>query len=755
MLILKWLSINKTEIIFTTETLVKKNAPDTSKIQTKTLEITRIDEINQRVWKDIGNNLNNELKESQKALKKATALDYQEGIAFSFLNQGYCQLHLGKNNVALQSFQKATDIYQTLGIRHGELRCQIAFGNLYLTLDILDKAFDYAQQVIKIAEEIEDLHSLSTGLSNLGEIFFRLQKFDDALKYYLKGLAIMEDTNINYPIVLGNIAKAYIELNEYDKPLEYLSKGIDITQKYDQKMNHTFLLSTLGQVHHHLKNYDQASKIYFKALDQAKSLTHNIYQIEILLNIGKHFYQTDDLEKSLLYLQEAQEICKVSNNTTYQSELYEMLYLVSKKEKKYKHSLSYLENLYQTNKKVFDQKLDDKISILSAGYEYKQLLQEKEIYRLEHIELKKKSDFLKQSNLTMSLLSNIGKKITSNLEIDVIMEEIYQGISSLMDTTIFGLTLLNKETQQIEYKYYKEEDKKIFPSNISLLDENSYFATCIYYKKEIRINDLNVSDKKSLIFTDLNNQQKIPKSLIFLPLFSEKEAIGGLTIQSYEKNRYTIQHIEMLRVLGSYIVSALENSLTHQEVSKLNRLLTRDKKELEEANKKIAHLANHDALTNLPNRRLFKELLTHVAYNCQRQNQSFAICYLDLDNFKPINDTLGHKFGDAVLIKFAERMQKLLRKNDIVARVGGDEFVVLLSNIKDTVDCEIVAEKIIEGTSKKIKIEQHTCQIGLSIGISIYPKDGDNAEELITNADKAMYRVKKGNKNAYQFYNNN
>ena len=739
---------------FTTEIQVKKNNPDTTSVQSKPAEISSIDEINQRVWKDLGNNLNQELKESQNALKKAIALDYQEGIAFSNLNQGYCQLHLGENNIALKAFQQATDIYQKSGNRQGELRCKIAFGKLYLTLDILDKAFDYAQQVVKIAEETGDQHSLSTGLSNLGEIFFRLQKFDDALKYYLKASKTMQVTDINYPIVLGNIAKAHIELNEYDKPLEYLFKGIDIAQKYDQKMNHTFLLSNLGRVHHHQKNYDEARKIYFKALAQAKLLTHNIYQIELLLNIGKHFCQTDDLEKSLYYLQEALGISETSNNTTYLSEIYDMLYLVSKREKKHEKALAYLENLYQTNKKIFDQKLSDKISILSADYEYKQAIQEKEIYRLEHIELKKNSDYLKQSYQTISLLSSIGKKITSNLEIDVIIEDIYQGISSLMDTTIFGLTLLNKETEQIEYKYYKEEDQKMFPKNISLLDDNSYFATCIYFKKEIRINDLKISDKNSFIFSHHDNTQNIPKSLIFLPLFSEKETIGGLTVQSYEKNKYTIQHIEMLRVLGSYIVSALENSLAHQEVSTLNSLLTRDKKELEEANKKIAHLANHDTLTSLPNRRLFKELLQHVAHNCKRQNLSFAVCYLDLDDFKPINDTLGHKFGDAVLIKFASRMQKLLRKNDIVARVGGDEFVVLLSNINSSDDCKIVAEKIIYSTAKKMEIEQHTCQIGLSIGISIYPNDGENAEELIVKADKAMYIVKEGSKNAYQFYNN-
>jgi diguanylate cyclase (GGDEF)-like protein/PAS domain S-box-containing protein len=158
---------------------------------------------------------------------------------------------------------------------------------------------------------------------------------------------------------------------------------------------------------------------------------------------------------------------------------------------------------------------------------------------------------------------------------------------------------------------------------------------------------------------------------------------------------------------------------------------------------KIKHLAYHDTLTKLPNRRLFNDRLLLELAHARRSNRTLAIMFLDLDNFKHINDTLGHDVGDKVLQLAAERIQATLRETDTVARMGGDEFILLLSRLESREDTLRVAKKIIHSLKQPIEIDGHYLTISTSIGISLYPQDGETDSSLIAKADCAMYMVKK------------
>lgn len=166
----------------------------------------------------------------------------------------------------------------------------------------------------------------------------------------------------------------------------------------------------------------------------------------------------------------------------------------------------------------------------------------------------------------------------------------------------------------------------------------------------------------------------------------------------------------------------------------------------------LSALANNDALTGLPNRRLLEDRMAQALKEANRAHHLVAVLFLDLDFFKAVNDTHGHVIGDQLLVSVAKRLTTLLRAEDTVARIGGDEFVVLLSSLKDKEHLIATAEKVLIALAQPFQIANHALQLGASIGIALYPEHDDNPSNLIKFADDAMYVAKRQGRNSYAIY---
>jgi diguanylate cyclase (GGDEF)-like protein/PAS domain S-box-containing protein len=188
------------------------------------------------------------------------------------------------------------------------------------------------------------------------------------------------------------------------------------------------------------------------------------------------------------------------------------------------------------------------------------------------------------------------------------------------------------------------------------------------------------------------------------------------------------------------------------ELREANARLQAEIGDRRQAETRAQHLADHDALTGLPNRRLLEDRLTQALASSQRNRKQTAVMFVDLDRFKNINDSLGHAAGDLVLKECAERLVKQLRVVDTICRMGGDEFVVVLPEIRRAADAANVAAKILETVSLPFKVEERELQITPSVGIAVFPDDGRDAESLIRNADAAMYHAKETGRANYQFF---
>ena len=187
-------------------------------------------------------------------------------------------------------------------------------------------------------------------------------------------------------------------------------------------------------------------------------------------------------------------------------------------------------------------------------------------------------------------------------------------------------------------------------------------------------------------------------------------------------------------------------------IRKHNRQLAQANEQLEEVNAQLQHVAMHDALSGLPNRLLLADRLSQAIAQAERHQNRFAVFVVDLDRFKAINDSLGHLAGDAMLKEVARRLASVLRKADTLARLGGDEFVLVLNEISSAQDVETIAGRVLADIARPVKLSDLELHTSASIGISLFPTDGADADTLLQHADAAMYHAKKNGRNAYQLF---
>ena len=356
-------------------------------------------------------------------------------------------------------------------------------------------------------------------------------------------------------------------------------------------------------------------------------------------------------------------------------------------------------------------------------------------------------------------------------ELDILKEKLTRN-SSIINKTIHTKKDGSKYPVQSYVQY-----KKFHGQNVAIIfdiDITDLVASELKQKRQAEILE-QIHD--SVISTDMNDvithwnhgatiihgyskEEAIGKSITMLYLPEDLKKLQWIRQQALVHDAY---HDQVRKVTKSGDVIYTDISLSVLKDEKGNTIgITRysqdvtQKREIEDRLKEQTALLNfqafHDKLTELPNRALFDDRLQQSITYAHRHNEKFGLLFIDLDNFKQINDTLGHHYGDEVLKIIAKRLSVCIREEDTLSRLGGDEFTILIQNLQTSESAAKIAQKIIDAMKPKLVIEKHELHISASIGISLYPKDSMIKHDLLKYADTAMYKAKEEGRNNYQFY---
>ncbi|QSZ40784.1 diguanylate cyclase [Sulfurimonas aquatica] len=384
-----------------------------------------------------------------------------------------------------------------------------------------------------------------------------------------------------------------------------------------------------------------------------------------------------------------------------------------------------------------------KLDILSSSIQLKDIVIYPTIHQKQY-----KLYYTQVSNYYMFLI----RPLISFVIIFLIIDFLFR---SILTKALTRLTLI--ENFLNEYFTHATINKEICSQLSSYDDEIS--KICLH-TKELMSENLLAIDTKEKLFKTLEKLNEIVLELSYEFHIEEsnkpwknyqKQSTNFLNYIS-QKNVALLQlkspDLKANKIDEIIFVDSLGDSLNHYEIKLIHvhdgfGVIIGDITTLYKKHKDIQHKALHDSLTNLPNRTLFLDRLESEIKKSQRLEKTFALLFFDLDKFKVINDTYGHQLGDAYLIEFSKRVSKALRASDTCARLGGDEFVAILSNMKGFDQIETILNKITESLKEEFRFGEHSLKMKASVGISLYPDDGDDGDILLLKADNAMYKCKK------------
>lgn len=303
-------------------------------------------------------------------------------------------------------------------------------------------------------------------------------------------------------------------------------------------------------------------------------------------------------------------------------------------------------------------------------------------------------------------------------DLPALFKRIHQIIGGLMPANNFFVALYDAPSETLNFPYFVDERH---PAPLSSkLDSSTRSAEVIRSGEPLLFSAGETTSSSKFTKTDVGHGSL---SWLGVPLKSEQEVIGVLVVQSYAGNSH---YEEADRDLLLFVSTQVAAAITHKTMQT-----------------RLEYMAQYDPLTSLPNRELFVDRLRVALARANRDQTLLILLFIDLDEFKSVNDTLGHAAGDILLQQVAERLKQGVRASDTVARFGGDEFVVLLEGTIKRDYVSHCAEKIRKIFNAPFEIEQQPIQISPSIGVAVYPTHGESVDELMKSADQAMYSAKK------------
>lgn len=349
---------------------------------------------------------------------------------------------------------------------------------------------------------------------------------------------------------------------------------------------------------------------------------------------------------------------------------------------------------------------------------------------LDEVTLKARE--LEETRRNLHAIGEIGQRITNSLDAEMVLNTAYESLSALMDTEIFAIGVLDHALDIVDYRLLVEAGRRLPLMQVASDDPNSFSAKAVATKKAFMLgtNDMRFTENAAMPGSMAEGAP--PRSIVCCPLTLSGRVTGVLAAQSRRENAYSERNLETVKALASYIAIALNNAQQSEE-------LRAKAKELE-------FTSHTDALTGLNNRRRVMEKLSEEAVRFQRNQRPFSVIICDVDHFKKVNDTYGHDCGDAALKALTGLMQRHIRKQDCLARWGGEEFLLLLPET-NAAGAAVLAEKLRRRIGEfEFSYAGAKIPLTMTFGVAEYIRDY-GVDACIVGADSALYKGKTDGRN--------
>jgi len=697
---------------------------------------------------------------------------HEIGMSFALWCVGEAYLNMSKYEKAMPYLFDSINLSQRQSICDLQLLAYLTIGDIYFDMGEYEKSFDYYSSAEKLAKTINHSKNYlkfsfeyynAKIFNRIGEIYRILKCYEDAITYY--ELAVKLDKNLNYQatsgVILSNLGNIQYQLGNYDKALEYLSEAITHLKKYNYKIGIVEAYGLFALIHEKKENYEESEKYFYKALDISSEIDYIYIKIDLLLDYNNFLVNVGEEQVAIDMIAEiykiaidnkmyskTMRICKRAIklyegvNDTYNVNKYYKLYFEN--EKKLEHI-----ELYNRAKNF-----KIKVQIDSLEVENKIISEKSEALRV-------KAEDLIEIIKKISIISELGEKITTTLDLNQIYEMLHDTIHIFMKANVFGIALYNNEKRKIEYKYLVENNVRKEKHEVPYDNESSVAVRCLRENKIIVINDmhneyLNYVDDVNYITNNKENSEL--NSAIYCPLIIDNNLIGVISVQAVEKDTFTILTIEMIKALSSYAAIAINNAIKSMNLLVEIQQRRKVQEQLQDSNNKLITLSENDGLTGIPNRRKFDSIITKEWNNAKKRKSLLSIIIFDVDCFKQYNDNYGHTDGDSCLIKISDELRKSLVKDYFAARYGGDEFIIVLPNT-NLEDAMIFGEEFRRNV-ERLSMPHDFSKVGgvvtVTLGAaSVLPSNSNTIIGIIRAADNALYDAKNKGRNQILGFSSN
>lgn len=660
---------------------------------------------------------------SDRALLLARRQGYRRGEALALANKGIEAVEISHYKESLEQLEEAERILKSLppAERGGLNRVLNSLGCLYIEQAYYIEGANYLREALNLSEEENDSIFMGKVYVNMAYMNERQSDYEQALDYSLKADKLLENSSDYYSLVINllNMAEFYQKLGLNREALKPLERAAKTLEKRGLNRLKGGVMYCFGITYLNMENYEMAESYFRQGLEDESSKQIPFYKVDNLNGYGKLCRAGGELERAIGYWKEALDLALENGISVHLPELNRELTEAYEELGDYERAYHYLKEYSALKAQEFSLEMKSSIKNVEA-------------------------ESLRRTNERIQVISSIGRKINTSLQMENLLDNIYSSVNSLMDATIFGLASYDSEQGRICYDKFIDDGVHSESFYCDVEDKGSLAAYAIRERSDIFINDASVEMEsyvdinRPLIFkVNKENLERAPQSLMVVPLLIEDEVTGIVTVQSYEKGAYSHLDLDSLKILAAYIAIALKNARQSELIKSKNRELKR--------------LSVTDYLTGVYNRREFERQLNRTWEMGKTRSLNVSILLLDADHFKSINDNFGHPAGDECLKKMAALIRANIREDfDCLARYGGEEFIILLNSPKD--EAYRIGERI-RAQIEEFSLESGGEQISLTVSVGISSvelstiNNKRSVEMLIARADEALYLSKSEGRN--------